>query len=478
MKTNGRNEKPAKKRKAVCSGIFLGLLLAIFWGMFALLGPGIYNDSDQYIKMHIHREPLYPLFLAALRRIAGEDWLTVMGILQNGLAAVSIWIFSAYLSWRFRLNWLEEGILVVLGIAPHMMTMLFSSLHLFLTNSVMSEALCLPLFLLFMTACFGMVLEKGKARWGMMGFSLFLAFILSLTRSQMMLTLPLWMLVVAGRILLETPKKGGRGRGKKKKRDRNQLLLSLLAVALTVVVVFSLRSVAVKTYNLVYNGRFINNTYGMVNTLTNMLYAADRSDGEGIRDKEAREFFYQMYDLTEERQANYQYAGKSWTEKVEHLEQWHDTIKYEMIEDVFYQYYDEKVTKDYIEQNLRADAVSAKIMAGIFPGCFWQWFTNYLGVAAYGLIRSVAVVHPWLSWAAVLVYFMVAILSYLVWRQDRRNPAVPVMAIALVAVVANVAAVSLTIMCLSRYMVYGFTTFYAGAYLLLREVWRGYIKRR
>ena len=44
--------------------------------------------------------------------------------------------------------------------------------------------------------------------------------------------------------------------------------------------------------DLVFNGRFINNTYGTVNTLTNILYAADREDGERIRDPEAREFFF------------------------------------------------------------------------------------------------------------------------------------------------------------------------------------------
>ena len=48
---------------------------------------------------------------------------------------------------------------------------------------------------------------------------------------------------------------------------------------MAVVCVFCLRTLAVKSYNLVFNGHFINNTYGTVNTLTNILYAADREDG-------------------------------------------------------------------------------------------------------------------------------------------------------------------------------------------------------
>lgn len=465
-----KNRKATKRIKAVWPWLLPGLLLAVFWGMFAVYGPGIYNDSDQYIKMHIHREPLYPLFLAALRGIFGEGWLTAMGILQNGLAAVSIWVFARYMAGRFRLNWLEEGILALLGLMPHMMTMFFSSLHLFLTNSVMSEALCLPLFLLFMTACFGMCLEEErKKRREMAGLALALAFLLSLTRSQMLLAVLLWTAVLGGRILLEKKEKG-QGAGAR--------LPALLAVLTAALLVFALRTLSVRTYNLVFNGRFINNTYGAVNTLTNILYAADRSHGERISDPEAREFFYLMYDLTEERQANYKYAGKGWTRRAEHLEQWHDTIKYEMIEDVFYQAYDKTVTTDYIEQNLMADETAARIIAGILPGCFVRWLGNYLAVAAYGLIRSIAVVHPLLNRAVALIYLSVPLLAWLVRRRGGERGAIVVMAIALLAVLANAAAVSVTIMCLSRYMIYGFTTFYAGYFLLLREIRKSYWRRR
>lgn len=345
---------------------------------------GVYNDSDQYIKMHIHREPLYPLFLAALRAVFGESWLTAMGIIQNGLAALSLWVFAEYIAKKFSLHLWEEGIVVLIGLAPHMMTKYFSSLHLFITNSVMSEAFCLPMFLLFMAECFRMYLEDGKKqRWAAVR-GLALAFLLSLTRSQMMLTILLWMVVLGAKILVGSRVRtmeaeaevvsAGAGEGKRsEKQEWKRKAVGLLVVIVVVICVFSVRLLAVKTYNLVFNGHFINNTYGTVNTLTNILYAADREDGENIEDEEAREFFCRMYDLTEERQANYKYAGDSLTEKVEHIEEWHDTVKYEMIEDVFYQTYDKTVTSDYIIQNLMADEAAGKIIAGILPGCFWRW---------------------------------------------------------------------------------------------------------
>lgn len=458
----------AKKTR---SCVLFVLLAAIFLGMFAAFGSGVYNDSDQYIKMHIHREPLYPLFLAALRTIFGENWLTAMGILQNLLAAFSVWIFAEYISKKFSLHLWEEIIVILVGLMPHMITMGFSALHLFMTNSVMSEALCLPLFTLFVMECFRIWLEQEqRAVRGAMIAALILAFLLSLTRSQMMLAILMWMVVLGAKVLLQ-PEKSRFIQGIKGK------LLRLLAVIAVVGLVFAVRMLAVKSYNLVFNGHFINNTYGTVNTLTNILYAADREDGENIEDEEAREFFYQMYDLTEERQANYKYAGDSITEKTEHIEEWHDTVKYEMIEDVFYQTYDKNVTSDYIIQNLMADETAGKIIKGVLPQCLGRWFGNYLLIVRYGLIRSIGVVHPLINWVVALIYLSTLMLMWLVWRRDKYSPAVIVMAIAMLGILANAAAVSLTIMCLSRYMIYGFVPFYTGYFLLLREGYRIYMQK-
>ncbi len=470
---------------------------AVFLGMFFVFGPGVYNDSDQYIKMHIHREPLYPLFLALLRTLfpGEENWLTAMGILQNLIAAFSVWAYAEYAGRRFKLSFLGKTAVLLLGFAPHVTTMFFSSLHLFMSNSVMSEALCLPFFTLFMMECFKIVVETDrkvvrKAVWVSLGLSL----LLSLTRSQMMLTVLMWLVIAGARILfargavLEVGGEsvqadcrktagigagGGNGSGIGFKKEK---ACWLAMAVMAVVCVFCLRTLAVKSYNLVFNGHFINNTYGTVNTLTNILYAADREDGERIRDAEARDFFYRMYDLTEERQANYKYAGDSWKEKAEHIEEWHDTVKYEMIEDVFYQTYDKEVTSDYIIQNLMADETAGKIIKGILPACFARWFGNYLLIARYGLVRSIAVVHPVLNWAAAFLYLSAFLMMWLVYRKDRKNPAVPLMLVALLAVAANVSAVSLTIMCLSRYMIYGFVPFYTGYFLLALSCYREYRK--
>ncbi len=57
-----RAEQTDSNKKWWISFLLLAALLLFFEGMFLIYGPGVYNDSEQYLQMHIHREPLYPLF--------------------------------------------------------------------------------------------------------------------------------------------------------------------------------------------------------------------------------------------------------------------------------------------------------------------------------------------------------------------------------------------------------------------------------
>ena len=135
------------KKRALC--LFAGLL-AFFLGLLAVGGVGVYNDSEQYITMHIHREPLYPLYLAVFRQIFGPENLMPAMAGQGALTALGITALTEYLTRRFALRLWEELLVAALQLAPHLITRYVSALHIFLENSVMSEALCIPLFTFFL----------------------------------------------------------------------------------------------------------------------------------------------------------------------------------------------------------------------------------------------------------------------------------------------------------------------------------------
>lgn len=434
--------------------IFIGLLL-FFLGMFAVYGIGVYNDSEQYITMHIHREPLYPLFLAFFRLLAGESaGLTWAVIAQNILAACSIFFVVEYLQKRFQLNVFGELVLVALELMPHLITRYVSSLHIFLENSIMSEALCIPLFHFFVLFTLRMMFEEKEAD---IVWSLVFAYLLSMTRGQMMTTILLWMVVYGIKLILA-------------KRYR-KLVLPVLAV----LCVFGLRSLSVHTYNYFVTGYFMGNTYGQVNTLTNVIYACDEEDGEVFAEgSRERIFFDQFYEQADSKGYNYKYAGNTIKEQTEYLEACHDSLKYEVLEANMSAYYFGLGQVDYYMQSSMSDEMAGKMLKGLLPECFGQWLYQYLLLCRYGFIRSIAVVHPLINWVAAGIYLFAAGMAvWMLWKH-KKGQAACMMGLAFLFIAANVCATSLTIMCLSRYMIYGFSLFYMALFLL----WTEWIRNR
>lgn len=432
---------------------FSWLLPVLFFAALWLLGTtGIYNDSNQYIAMHIHREPLYSFFLWIFRSLFGETkYLDIVRFLQNGLAAFSVIWLAESLKKRFGFGqWMETLVCLIL-LAPHIITPVFSASGLVLSNGVISEALGLPLFYLFTAQCMKMVYTRQR---GAALSSLLLSLFLSLVRGQMMFTILLWLVFAGAVVIVE------------KKKLAKRLLICVVCTALA----FGTRTLLVKSYNLVFNGYFINNTFGSVGLLANILYAADEEDAERIADQDARVMFELSYRLAKEQGATYQDAPEGFFNRAAHLEKWHDAIKFEMIEEPWRQLHDREGFIDYIPENVESDRIAAIIVKSLLPAVLGRWLYDYLALACYGLIRSIAVVHPLLNWYALTAYLAYIVLAALAWRKNHNSNAVWLAAFSLLAVLANVFATSMIIMCLSRYVIYGLPLFYVSGLMLLYEL--------
>ena len=432
---------------------FSWLLPVLFFAALWLLGTtGIYNDSNQYIAMHIHREPLYSFFLWIFRSLFGETkYLDIVRFLQNGLAAFSVIWLAESLKKRFDFGQWMEALVCLILLAPHIITPVFSASGLVLSNGVISEALGLPLFYLFTAQCMKMVYTRQR---GAALSSLLLSLFLSLVRGQMMFTILLWLVFAGAVVIVE------------KKKLAKRLLICVVCTALA----FGTRTLLVKSYNLVFNGYFINNTFGSVGLLANILYAADEEDAERIADQDARVMFELSYRLAKEQGATYQDAPEGFFNRAVHLEKWHDAIKFEMIEEPWRQLHDREGFIDYIPENVESDRIAATIGKSLLPAVLGRWLYDYLALACYGLIRSIAVVHPLLNWYALTAYLAYIVLAALAWRKNHNSNAVWLAAFSLLVVLANVFATSMIIMCLSRYVIYGLPLFYVSGLMLLYEL--------
>jgi len=420
--------------------------------MLAVGGVGVYNDSEQYITMHIHREPLYPLYLAAFRLVFGEGYLVPAMAVQGILTALGITALTEYLTGRFGLRLWEELLVTVLQLAPHLITRYVSALHIFLENSVMSEALCIPLFTFFVYFLLRMLFEnRGRDA----GLALVFSYLLSMTRGQLMTTILLWAFLYVARLVIY--------------KKYRMLFIPVAALIFT----FLLRDLTVHVYNYAVTGYFMGNTYGQVNTLTNVMYACDREDRSVFEAGSLEQtFFDRFYEEAQEQGLNYTFGGDSFAERAAYLEDHHDILKFQILEADLSAYYFSLGEVDYYEQSSMSDEMAGGMIKKLLPACFGQWFYDYILLCRNGFVRSIAVVHPLINPAAFLLYLLAAGLA--LWNAfvKKRYSAAIVMGTALLFIAANVCATSITIMCLSRYMIYGFSLFYIALFLLVRE-WAG-----
>ena len=428
---------------------FLVLLILagiFFLGLLAIFGVQLNNDSDQFISMHIHRDPGYCLFLWIFQKISLEHGLLLAAIVQAILSAWCTADFVNYIAECFDLKTFSGIVVLGATLMPHIITPLFSASHLIISVGILSEAICLPLFLEFIKelhkAC---ITGKKKAILG----SLLISLVLSLIRAQVTAAILVWLFVLSLRCII--------------KKQYRHILCFLLAVC----VCFGMRGVITKMYHYAFHGYYMNTTYGPINILTNVLYSADREQGEAIEDDEIRELFYMQYDAMDEKEYNYKYAEEGLIAQAVYLESVHDGLKFEVCEAGFKEYLLQQGVEDYTLQNLAADEYASKIIAEIFGDCFLKWFPIYLILGMRGAIRNVAVVHPLLSIYALAAGVLAIVMTWIFIKRDRDSKEAWLMVIALLTIAGISFSTALTIMCLSRYMVYGFAGFYTSAYLML-----------
>ena len=274
-----------KLNKRNCVVFMINLI--VFGSMALISGLGMYGDSGQYLEMHSHREPLYPLLLWLIRCVSGSMFEPVVLVVQTVFAAGCTAYFVNYIDETFELS--ESGVCVVLFLSflPHLITPLFSATRLVLSAAVLSEAVCLPLFMVFLVELHKAGIKNDRSA---VGKSFIISLLLTLIRGQMLATIIMWILIVGFRQILE--------------KQYKRVVLVLVSAALF----FGTRGILIKSYNYMFNDRFIMNTYGALNTLTNVMYAADRKQGENIEDEELRTVFYLLYDDMNGKQYNYKYA--------------------------------------------------------------------------------------------------------------------------------------------------------------------------
>ena len=148
-----------------------------------------------------------------------------------------------------------------------------------LANGILSEALALPLLFLYVVNIHRMMVERteeGKICIRHATVSFLLAFVLALTRSQMIVMLIAWVIIAVISVISST--------------KRRMVFVIILAFIISIL----LRTGLTKSYNYIFNGRYVDNVYTKLTMLSNIFYVTDRESGELIEDEDTKNIFYRL----------------------------------------------------------------------------------------------------------------------------------------------------------------------------------------
>ena len=434
--------------------ITIFLVFAVFFGFLLITGePQYLGDSFQHEMQFVTREPVYALLIQFLRFLSPEHHYELIILVQNILAIVANTIFVCVLRRLLNLKWYMLPVMIVILLAPHIMTPLASASGMVITNSLLSEGISYSLYLFF-------ILHILKAVWSrnILGkdslFAFFWAIGVSLVRGQFMVLILVWFLAMAIIAFLQ------------KKWKQIAIFVVMLAVA------FVGRGLLVKTYNYCEQGLFVDTASGKAMSVANVLYVADREDGEAITDEGLRELFYEIYDRAYADGMNYQFSPDGLLARAAHHEECHDSLNFDYFAIAAKEYVTETTgvtVEDYQLMMVEVDKVASALMSELLPQVVVKYAYNYVAMVLMGFVRSVAMVHPIFNWYALAIYLIAMILTIFVWVKKHDSKAAPFMALVLLMITGNVTGTSLMIQCISRYMLYNLPLFYLAGLLLLLE---------
>ncbi len=456
--------------------IFLGIF-AVFFGALFLTGEPVYTgDTFQYENQMVMREPGYALLIQLLRLISPDGHYRLLTALQCVTAIAANTVVIVFFRRRFDLNLPFSFLFAAVLLAPHIMTPVFASTHLVLTNALMTEGILFSLYPLAVVSLLDMMWSgKPVGKESMRTIGLF--FLLSLIRGQMMVLFVVWFLVGYVMAVKNATEKTDRTRSG---LDTFQLAENiarqgLIAAVAVIVLVFAARTVLIRTYNYCEQGLFVDTASGKAMSFANILYVADREDGMAIADDGLRELFYEMYDSADADRMNEKYAPSGILNKAAYHEKCHDELNFTYFAEPAKRYVGERqgiYTDRYQELMIAIDEVADQLSKQLMPEVAVRYLRNYLNVTALGFVRTVAYENPVLSWYALFIYMAAVALTVWLWRKGRGGMAASFMAVVLLTIVGNVCATALMIQCISRYMIYNLPLFYMAGMLELRELLR------
>nr|WP_315101025.1 hypothetical protein [uncultured Catonella sp.] len=406
-------------------------------------------DSYGYLAMDIIREPVYPLFLAILRKIFGEEVypkLTV--IFQILLAVYAVFSFCKNITKRFNIKgryivcvYLLLYVYYFMALPLYMIIKLDSPLVTF-PLTILTEGVTYSLYLLYIKS---LILAGCDGDYKNLSIAMGYACLMSLIRAGLMPTIIAT--VIVGIYISIT---------RKNKIKKSITVFGMGILAFVFIFIFE------NVYFFIVHGCLMTHTYGSVTTLSNIMYTADETDKDKIEDESLKEIFIGTYKEMCENSCGYNVEPcLNLIERGIHIEKCHDFIKFTAFGNSIGKKYDELNIVGGIEKGIYNDNIARKLSKILLKAHVGRWLEGYISLCIQGYIRTVAYAPQSLFMRVFTCMVTILYIGGLVLLRKNKD-IITYLLITLLSIFGIVLSTSLVIMCMTRYMVYNFVVFYTG----------------
>lgn len=433
--------------------VLLLVCVVFYLVMCFMFGVQLCADSGSYIRMTSAREPVYPLFLALFRGLFGEKiYLTIVIVVQNLLMAIAVYSICIFLKRTFHLNKYVVSLLVLIHFGVAFLCQFAAGRASVYPNSILTEGITLSLWLIFMTLLLKLLWEKNMKYLIQV---MVLSAVMMDTRKQMAITY----LVALGTLIFGWI--GQKGYWKR-------ILLTFGSVILSVLLAIG----GTRLYNLMLRGEFAQNTRDMNLVLTTSLYVADKEDSALIEEETVRILFEQVYDILEEKECNYRFAGEGWRNLESHYSHSFDQITIDTTGPMFIEYAESLGFAEGLEAEQEADRMSGVIVSSLFLDNIGTYFRVYLASIGNGLINTVAKRSGILDIYALVAYIGYIGLMILCFLKKETRKAGQLGMAVMMGILVNVCVAAALIFCQTRYMIYNMALFYMAGLVMVEQMIR------
>lgn len=451
-------------------------------------GAILHKDSMSYVTMDISREPLYPLFLALLRRLFGVESATneqgsIVGLDGYLFAAVLIQAvaaaFAAFCVFRLfrsfgktkRQGWLLGLAANACIWAPELLNRFYAARASGYTESIMTEGLGIPFFLLFMVELFNVFRDHRKRDFVLLLVLMFLC--VSLRKQLAVTVLTFGAAAFFGDLI------GRRRAGR------------FLAAVIGAVLVLAGSALFDCTYNYFVHGAFAQHTGNAMGIDCVLLYTADESDAALFPEGELRDLFVSMEAEMKERQLRMVDvpADADWMARTDHFADSYDVIGYDVLNQAMFDYMTShpELGDSTVQWFGGIDRMEVQLRNCLLRQNPSRFLSLWRMEAAEGLVNTILRKSVRFAYAAIALYTLYLLLMLALLFRRRRlmkgNQIAPealavsdtlrMAALLLLAIVINTLVVSALIFPQTRYMIYGMGLFYAVLFLMLVKMFRG-----